>query len=446
MQNTTRDVEQQVQLAHSNTLGPMIIIGGLFFLFGFITWLNGALIPFLQIVCELTEAQALFIAFAFYIAYVVMALPMSWVLDKTGYKNGMALGLVGIAVGSLLFIPAAYSQAFSIFLLAQFIVGTGLTILQTASNPYIVKIGPSETAAVRISIMGLLNKFAGFLAPIVFTALVLSDFENVNVQFMETLGEAAKAEKITALSNALVMPYIYMTIVLLVLAFVLKRSSLPELNLSSNDAEIGQGGSEDKSITQYPQLILGVVALFVYVGVEVIAGDTIGLFGSQLGVANATSLTSYTMAFMVLGYLLGLVLIPCVINQAQALTASAVVGLLLSVLIVYADNESTSISNALWVWMGVPALPNSVTLIAILGFANAMVWPAVWPLALEGLNKLTARASALLIMGISGGAILPVCYGYFAGVSSSQSAYWMMLPCYGFILYYALVGHKKRSW
>lgn len=447
MQNTTtHPQQQQPQKAATSTLGPMIIIGVLFFLFGFITWLNGALIPFLQIVCELTEAQALFIAFAFYIAYVVMALPMSWVLDKTGYKNGMALGLVGIAVGSLLFIPAAYSQAFSVFLLAQFIVGTGLTILQTASNPYIVKIGPSETAAVRISIMGLLNKFAGFLAPIIFTALVLSDFENVNVQFMETLSEAAKAEKITALSNALVMPYIYMTIVLLVLAFVLKRSSLPELDLSSDKGELGQVTDEAKSITQYPQLILGVVALFLYVGVEVIAGDTIGLFGSQLGVANATSLTSYTMAFMVLGYLLGLVLIPRVINQAQALTASAVLGLILSVLIVYADNESTSISNTLWVWMGVPALPNSITLIAILGFANAMVWPAVWPLALEGLNKLTARASALLIMGISGGAILPVCYGYFAGVSSSQNAYWMMLPCYGFILYYALIGHKKRKW
>lgn len=447
MQNTTtHPQQQQPQKAATSTLGPMIIIGVLFFLFGFITWLNGALIPFLQIVCELTEAQALFIAFAFYIAYVVMALPMSWVLDKTGYKNGMALGLVGIAVGSLLFIPAAYSQAFSVFLLAQFIVGTGLTILQTASNPYIVKIGPSETAAVRISIMGLLNKFAGFLAPIIFTALVLSDFENVNVQFMETLSEAAKAEKITALSNALVMPYIYMTIVLLVLAFVLKRSSLPELDLSSDEGELGEVTDEAKSITQYPQLILGVVALFLYVGVEVIAGDTIGLFGSQLGVANATSLTSYTMAFMVLGYLLGLVLIPRVINQAQALTASAVLGLILSVLIVYADNESTSISNTLWVWMGVPALPNSITLIAILGFANAMVWPAVWPLALEGLNKLTARASALLIMGISGGAILPVCYGYFAGVSSSQNAYWMMLPCYGFILYYALIGHKKRKW
>lgn len=421
---------------------PMAIIGVLFFLFGFITWLNGALIPFLQIVCDLTEPQALFIAFAFYIAYVVMALPMSWVLDKTGYKNGMALGLGTIALGCLLFIPAAFSQTFAVFLIAQFIVGTGLTILQTASNPYIVKIGPSETAAVRISIMGLLNKFAGFLAPIIFTALVLSDFSNVNVQFIETLSEAEKQTKIEALANALVMPYVYMTVVLIVLGILLKLSSLPELDLTtSNEQE-----DTNKSVWAYPQLILGVVTLFLYVGVEVIAGDTIGLFGSQLGVANATSLTSYTMAFMVIGYLCGLAIIPRFVSQSQALAGSAILGLVISICVVFASNQSTTISQVFWAWAGVPELPNSVTLIAILGFANAMVWPAVWPLALEGLNKLTARGSALLIMGISGGAILPVCYGYFAESFSSQDAYWMMLPCYGFILFYALKGHKLRKW
>ena len=421
---------------------PMAIIGVLFFLFGFITWLNGALIPFLQIVCDLSEPQALFIAFAFYIAYVVMALPMSWVLDKTGYKNGMALGLATMAVGCLLFIPAAFSQTFVVFLIAQFIVGTGLTILQTASNPYIVKIGPSETAAVRISIMGLLNKFAGFLAPIIFTALVLSDFSNVNAQFMASLPELEKQAKISALAEALVMPYIQMTLVLLILAVLLKLSSLPELNLGESNSD----DSSDKSVWSHPHLILGVVTLFLYVGVEVIAGDTIGLFGSQLGVANATSLTSYTMAFMVIGYLCGLAFIPRFISQSQALAGSAILGIVISICVVFADNQSTTISQILWSWAGIPTLPNSVTLIAILGFANAMVWPAVWPLALEGLNKLTARGSALLIMGISGGAILPVCYGYFAEGFSSQQAYWMMLPCYGFILFYALKGHKLRNW
>jgi FHS family L-fucose permease-like MFS transporter len=421
---------------------PMLIIGMLFFVFGFVTWLNGALIPFLQIVCDLTESQALLVAFSFYIAYVVMALPMSWVLDKVGYKHAMCLGLVGIALGCLLFIPAAYSQEFAVFLVAQFIVGTGLTILQTASNPYIVKIGPQETAAVRISIMGLLNKFAGFLAPIVFTALVLGEFAGVNAQSIAALSDAERVTQITALADGIILPYAYMALALLVLAVLLKFSSLPDLVLGkpqSADAEAG-------SLKAYPQLILGVVALFLYVGVEVIAGDTIGLFGSQLGVANATSLTSYTMAFMVLGYLIGLMLIPRFIDQAQALAGSAILGLVLSVAVVFADVESTSISSLLWGWMGIAELPNAITLIAILGFANALVWPAVWPLALNGLYSLTARGSAWLIMGISGGAVLPLCYGLLADHFDNQSAYWMMIPCYSFILFYALKGHKIRQW
>ncbi|MDU0354958.1 sugar MFS transporter [Paraglaciecola aquimarina] len=425
-----------------NALIPMLIIGILFFIFGFVTWLNGALIPFLQIVCELTESQALLIAFSFYIAYVVMALPMAWVLDKTGYKKAMSLGLGLIAVGCLLFIPASYSREFSVFLIAQFLVGTGLTILQTASNPYIVKIGPQETAAVRISIMGLLNKFAGFIAPIVFTALVLGEFSQVNAQSIAALSEADKVIQIAALADGLVKPYAAMALVLFVLAILLNFSSLPDLVLEKPDTE----NDAPTKLTAYPQLILGVIALFLYVGVEVIAGDTIGLFGSQLGVENATTLTSYTMAFMVLGYLLGLVIIPSIVNQSQALSGSAILGIILSIAIVFSNSQSIQISAVLWGWMGLNLLPDTITLIAILGFANALVWPAIWPLALDGLFSLTARGSALLIMAISGGAILPMVYGILAEHFSSHSAYWMMLPCYGFILFYAVKGHKIKAW
>lgn len=436
MQTNTSNIQQ------SSALVPMLIIGILFFVFGFITWLNGALIPFLQIVCDLSESQALLVAFSFYIAYFLMALPMAWVLDKVGYKHAMVLGLSLIALGCFLFIPAAYSRAFSVFLIAQFIVGSGLTILQTASNPYIVKIGPQETAAVRISVMGLLNKFAGFLAPIVFTVLVLGEFAGVSAQSIATLSEDQRLQQIIALADGLVVPYIYMGVALLVLAVGLKYSSLPDLVLEKPESD----GSEDDKLSAHPQLILGVITLFLYVGAEVIAGDTIGLFGSQLGVENATSLTSYTMAFMVLGYLMGLAVIPRFLNQAQALSSSAVLGLILSVWIVFANSESTAISAALWGWMGIQLVPDTIALIAILGFANALVWPAVWPLALDGLYNLTARGSALLVMGISGGAILPMVYGFLAESYNSQSAYWMMLPCYGFILFYALKGHKIRQW
>lgn len=425
----------------TSSLVPMSIIGALFFIFGFVTWLNGALIPFLQIVCDLTETEALFVAFSFYIAYVVMALPMSWILDKVGYKRSMVYGLLMVASGSLLFIPAAMSQEFAVFLIAQFAVGSGLTILQTASNPYIVKIGPQETAAVRISVMGLLNKLAGVVAPIVFTALVLGEFSNVSVKSMELLSETERLTQVEALANGLIFPYLGMAIALAVLAFLLKLSALPELDLSAEEDSDSEG-----SILQYPQLVLGVLTLFLYVGVEVIAGDTIGLFGSKLGVENATSLTSYTMIFMVFGYLLGLVLIPRLIKQEQALAGSAVLGILLSLLIVTGSNESTFISEVLWGWLGVPLLPNTVAYVAILGLANALVWPAVWPLALSGLGKHTARGAALLIMGIAGGAILPLLYGVFSEHFNGQSAYWMMVPCYLFILFYAIKGHKKRTW
>jgi len=421
---------------------PMLIIGILFFVFGFVTWLNGALIPFLQIVCNLSEIEALFVASAFYIAFVFMALPMAWVLDKTGYKHAMVLGLVIMAVGSLLFIPAAYSQEFYVFLIAQFIVGTGLTILQTASNPYIVKIGPQETAAVRISIMGLLNKGAGFVAPIIFTALVLGDLSGVSAKSIAELSEVERLIQIDQLASGLVLPYLGLATALTVLAFCLKLSSLPELNL---EAEMNADESE-KSILHYPQLILGVITLFFYVGVEVIAGDTIGLFGSQLGVANVTSLTSYTMGFMVMGYLLGLVVIPRFMTQSQALLSSSILGVILCLSVVYSSHESTGVSSILWGWAGLPLLPNTIAFVALLGFANALVWPAVWPLALDGLGKHTAQASALLIMGIAGGAVLPVVYGQFSEFWGPQDAYWILIPCYLFILFYAFKGHKIRQW
>ncbi len=425
-----------------SSLLPMSIIGGLFFIFGFVTWLNGALIPFLQIVCELSETEALLVASAFYIAFVLMALPMAWVLEKTGYKHAMALGLLIMAVGSLLFIPAAYSREFSVFLLAQFIVGTGLTILQTASNPYIVKIGPQETAAVRISIMGLLNKGAGFVAPIIFTALVLGDLSGVSAKSISALPEAEQLLQIEQLAEGLVQPYIGLAIALTVLAFFLKFSGLPELNLEEDNSQ--QQGS--KSVLHFPQLVLGVVTLFFYVGVEVIAGDTIGLFGSQLGIENATSLTSFTMAFMVVGYLTGLVIIPRFVRQDQALLGSALLGMALCLAVVFSSNQDTGVSAIIWGWLGIPLLPNTVAFVALLGFANALVWPAVWPLALNDLGKHVAKGSALLIMGIAGGAVLPVVYGKVSEHFGPQDAYWMLIPCYLFILFYALKGHKIRSW
>ena len=429
---------------------PILSIGLLFFIFGFITWLNGALIPFLQMVCELTELQALLIAFCFYIAYVVMALPMAKILEKTGYQKGMSLGLVIIAVGCLLFVPAALTAFFPIFLLAQFVVGSGLTILQTASNPFIVRLGNEESAAARIAFMGLLNKAAGVLAPIVFTSLVLSGLPDVNQESLNAMPADARAALINDMSVSLIQPYVGMAIALGLLALVFMRIALPSIESTHNSEQeadtLANTPPQNKQILQFPHLVLGAVSLFFYVGVEVVAGDTIGLYGSSIGVENATTLTSFTMVAMVIGYAIGLVCIPRFISQQTALLSSAILGLILTTCIMLSSNSDTGVSNALWGWLGLQALPNSITFIALLGLANAMVWPAIWPLALNNLGKYTAQGSALLIMGIAGGAILPMVYGVTSEAIGGQTAYAIMLPCYCFIAYYASLGCKKESW
>ena len=423
---------------------PMAIIGILFFIFGFVTWLNGSLIPFLKVICELNEFQALFVTFAFYIAYTFMALPMSYVLRKTGYKNGMALGLAIMAVGALLHIPAALSANFLFFLVGLFVLATGLTILQTASNPYIVHIGPKESAAMRISIMGLINKSAGVIVPIVFTVLILAGMGDFSESYLATLDEVSKAEKLAELSGRLVQPYIIMAVILFALIALVKFSALPELNFES---EVESSADEKTSITQYPQIILGAIALFAYVGVEVIAGDTIGLYGASLSVPNFSGLTSYTMVFMVVGYIIGVTCIPKYISQEKALIGSAIAGSICILGVMFSSTESTLVADIIWGWTGIQVLPDTVTFVALMGLAHALVWPSIWPLALDGLGKFTAQGSALLIMGISGGAILPLIFGKLSlWLDSTQLAYVVGLPCYLFILYYALKGHKMRSW
>jgi FHS family L-fucose permease-like MFS transporter len=438
--------QQKAQSAPNNTSTfiPMVIIGTLFFVFGFVTWLNGSLIPFLKIVCDLNEFQALFVTFAFYIAYTLMALPASLVLHKIGFKNGMVAGLGIMALGALLFIPAAKSTIYILFLTALFILGAGLTLLQTASNPYIVCIGPRESAAMRISIMGLINKSAGVIVPLLFTAWILTGMDQFSADALAALDTNARAERLADLSSRLVTPYLVMAVVLIALMAFVHFSPLAELNLNDEKSE---SSNNTLGILHFPQLILGTIALFLYVGVEVIAGDTIGLYGRKLGVVNFGSLTSYTMGFMVAGYIVGVTCIPKYLSQANALVLSAVSGLVFVAGVLFSASTDSGISQILLGWAGVPSVPNSVFFLALLGFANALVWPAIWPLALEGLGKFTSTGSALLIMAIAGGALLPLAYGQIAhSTGNSQMAYWVMLPCYAFILFYALKGHKIRSW
>lgn len=417
-----------------SALLPLAMIAGMFFIFGFVTWLNGSLMPYLEVVLALTPFQASFILFSFYIAVTVFSLPSSWIIRKVGYKNGMAIGLATMASAALIYIPAAKTHWFGMFLIGQFMMGAGQTLVQTAVNPYVVKMGPEESAARRISIMGILNKSAGIVAPIVFTALILGGMTGHPTT-------TPTPEEIEQMASNLVMPYIYMALVIGAVAFLVKFSSLPELESEEDRAE----KLPLRGALQFPNLVLGVIALFLYVGVEVIAGDTIGAYGRSIGFSNFSILTSITMTCMVIGYILGILLIPRVISQQNMLLVSAALGVCISLCIVFGSNESTSISS-LFSFLGAPAIPNTILCIALLGLANAIVWPAIWPLALSGVGKYTATGSALLIMAIAGGAVVPVIMGALSTVIDRQTAYIVMTPCYLFILFYAAKGYKLRSW
>lgn len=404
------------------------IIGALFFIFGFVTWLNGILIPYLQIACELTTFQALYVAFAFYISYTIMALPSSWVLKKTGFKNGMMIGLLVMAVGTLLFIPAAMTRTYLLFLVGLFVMGTGLAVLQTASNPYITIIGPIESAAKRISIMGICNKLAGALAPLILAYFILNDGDAF-VESLKSMDAAAKTAALDDLARRVINPYIVMSVVLILLGLMIRFSPLPEIE-EENEENADETQTSKTSILQFPHLILGVLALFLYVGVEVIAGDTIIRYGISLGIpiSQAKIFTSLTLSAMIIGYVVGILLIPKIINQRTALIASAILGMVFSVAAIF--------TNGLV----------SVTFIALLGLANALVWPAIWPLALNNLGRFLKTGSALLVMAISGGALLPMVWGGLADIENEQTAYWVMVPSYLFILFYAIKGYKLKSW
>jgi glucose/galactose transporter len=423
------------------------IIGLFFFIFGFVTWLNGILIPFLRTACELNDFQAYFVTFAFYVSYLVMALPSSILLKKTGFKNGMSIGLWIMAVGALIFIPAAMSRTFGLFLLGLFVEGTGLALLQTASNPYITIIGPPESAAKRISIMGIANKFAGAIAPIILASIILKD----SAQLEEKLTQAADAASRTALLDELagrvIMPYIVMAVILVLLGLLLRFAHLPEVDTDAEDESVGESNARKTSIWQFPHLILGVVALFFYVGVEVIAGDSIIRYGQSIGIdmASAKYFTSLTLISMVLGYLAGIAFIPKYMSQVTALKICTILGVLFSLGAILTPAHlvfNMKFIDIMTFHSINLVLPVTVLFVALLGLANALVWPAMWPLALNGLGRFTKTGSALLIMAIAGGALLPLLYGKLAVLFSTQTAYWLCVPSYLVIMYYAFIGRN----
>jgi glucose/galactose transporter len=406
----------------------IITIGLLFFVFGFITWLGSILIPYLRIACELSSFESYLVAFSFYISYTIMAIPSAWVLKKTGFKKGMSTGLLIMAAGALFFIPAALTRMYSIFLLGLFIQGAGLTILQTAANPYVTILGPQESAAKRISVMGICNGIAGVIGPIVLGAVILQDADILQKK-VAGLNSEEKNQMLNELAHRVILPYGTIMITLVLLALLIYFSRLPEVGEENEDKAALFDNANKKNIFHYPHLLRGVITLFFYVGVEVIAVDTITAYAASLEIPLSTAkfFASFTIVNMLIGYIIGIICIPKFVKQENALKISAVAGIVFAIIVLSTSGYT------------------SVTFVALLGLANSLMWPSIWPLAINGLGRLTKIGSSLLIMAIGGGAVLPLLYGRLTELYNTHAAYWIVLPCYAMILYYAVAGHKIRK-
>lgn len=417
-------------MAGRRSNSAIFIIGILFFIFGFVTWLNSILIPFLKITCELSSyLQAFLVTSAFYMSYFLLGLPSSYIIKRTGFKNGMALGLLVMAVGSLIFIPAAQTRSFPLFLVGLFVQGGGLTLLQTASNPYATILGPMESAAKRISILGVCNKTAGAISPLILGAIVLKGAGEQELRIKAATTVAEREQLLNALGSRVIIPYIIIALVLAAMAWTIRRSSLPEIEMDKEDDTTAQFTSGRTSVFQFPHLVLGAICLFLYVGAEVMAGDAIGMYGQAMGISLDTTkyFTTFTMAAMLVGYVTGIFTIPKYLSQQNGLKISAISGIVFT---------ACALLTSGYV---------SISFVALLGLANALMWPAIWPLAIDGLGRFTKSGSGLLIMGIAGGAVIPPLYGSLKdhpAIGNSLAFFICMLPCYLFILYYSIFGHK----
>jgi FHS family L-fucose permease-like MFS transporter len=415
----------------------VLIIGLLFFIFGFVSWVNSILIPYFKIACELNNLQAYLVTFAFYISYFIMSVPSSYLLKRFGFKRGMMIGFWLMALGAFIFAPAALARTFALFLVGLFTIGTGLSILQSAANPYITILGPKERAAQRISIMGICNKGAGIIAPLIFAAVILKATDTDLFRQLSTMTPDAKSSALDELIRRVILPYTCVGILLFALGLMVRYSPLPEIITEST--EPGSANVGKKNIFQFPHLILGAVAIFLHVGTQVIAIDTIIGYANSMHInlLEAKVFPSYTLAATICGYILGIICIPKWISQVNALRLCTVMGIAFTLLIIFANGNVTLFGHHTDI---------SIWFVVLLGFANSLVWAGIWPLALDGLGRFTKLGASVMIMGLCGNAILPLLYGHLADVYDLRSAYWVLFPCYIYLVFYAFYGHKLRRW
>lgn len=417
----------------------IFIIGVLFFIFGFVSWVNSILIPYFKIACQLSNFQSYLVTFAFYISYFVMSVPSSYLLKRVGFKKGMMTGFWVMAAGAFIFVPAALTRTYEVFLLGLFTIGAGLAVLQTEANPYITVLGPKESAARRISIMGICNKGAGILAPLLFAAVILKATDTDLFRQLGTMNEIAKNAALDELIRRVILPYTCVGIVLFFLGLMVRCSPLPEINTEAESIELASANQDKKSIFQFPHLILGALGIFMHVGTQVIAIDTIIGYATsmQINLMEAKVFPSYTLFATICGYILGITFIPTYITQVNALRACTILGIVLTISIIYTQGRVSFLNHTVDI---------SIWFVVLLGLANSLVWAGLWPLALDGLGRFTKLGASIMIMGLSGNAIMPLFYGYFADLYNVRYAYWVLFPCYLYLAFYAFAGHKVRRW
>lgn len=429
------------QLNKRNRITAIIIVGIMFFIFGLVSWVNAILIPYFKIACELTHFESYFVTFVFYIAYLVLSVPAAGILKKVGYKRGIMYGFFCMALGAILFIPAALSRTYGVFLSGLFIIGAGLTILQSAANPYITIVGPIESAARRISIMGICNKFAGIISPLIFAAVVLKVSDSNLFDLLEagTLDEATKNTMLDELIRRVIPPYAILATFLFAFGLYIRYSVLPEINPEEENKENVTEGSPHTSVFQFPYLVLGAIALFLHVGTQVVAIDTVIGYAGSMGIdlLEAKIFPSYVLTATIIGYILGIIFIPKYVSQTNALRFCTLLGLFLSLGVVLIDKDVSVFGHQgnLSIWF-----------LCALGLPNSLVYAGIWPLSIRGLGSFTKIGSSFLVMGLCGNAIISLLYGYLADRWNVREAYWLLIPCYLYLIFFAIYGHKIKSW
>ncbi|HNZ69763.1 MAG: glucose/galactose MFS transporter [Prolixibacteraceae bacterium] len=390
---------------------PLVIVGVMFFAIGFALGINSYLVPLLNKALQISSGQSYLVIAATFSAFLIFGYPASLVIGKIGYKKTMALSFLMFAVGFYLFIPSAKLESLGLFLLASFISGMGNAFLQASVNPYITILGPIESAAKRMSIMGICNKLAWPVAPL-FLALVI--------------GKSVDDVVLTDIN----LPFYIIIGVFLILGVLAYFSPLPEVKAAGEDPDSVEDcpyAATKTSIWQFPHLLLGALTLFLYVGVETVSLSTLVDYANSLGLPNPDQYAWIASVGMVVGYICGVLFIPKYLSQAAALKICAYIAIAGSLLVVL-----TPATLSIW-------------FIFLMALGCSLMWPALWPLAIAELGRFTKAGSSLLVVAIVGGAVIPTIFGFLKDGVGAQNAYWICLPCFLFILYYALSGHKIRT-